>query len=212
MTNDTGAVPMNPLVREPVVLASASATRRQLLAEAGLCVIVDGAAIDEEEIKAAFRAEGAAASVCAEALAEAKAMRVSSRRPGMLVIGADQILDCDGDWFDKPRDPGAARTQLMALRGRRHGLLTAAAVAKNGALIWHASDRASLTMRRFSDAFLETYLEASGEDILSSVGAYRLEGLGAQLFERVEGDFFTILGLPLLPLLDFLRSHGVLAT
>jgi septum formation protein len=195
---------------EPLVLASGSATRARLLADAGLPILVDPAAVDEEEVRASFQAEGRDAAACAAALAEAKAMRVSARHAGALVLGADQILDFAGRWLEKPRDLEAARAQLTLLRGKRHTLITAAAIARNGALLWHTVDRAQLTMRSFSDAFLDDYIAALGEALLDSVGAYQLEGLGAQLFERVEGDFFTILGLPLLPLLDFLRGHGAL--
>ncbi len=195
---------------DPLVLASSSATRARLLADAGLPILVDPAAVDEEEIRASFLAEGREAAACAAALAEAKAMRVATRHVGALVVGADQILECGGRWLEKPRDLEAARAQLRLLRGKRHALITAAAVVRNGALVWHTIDRAHLTMRAFSDGFLDDYVATAGDELLESVGAYRLEGLGAQLFERVEGDFFTILGLPLLPLLDFLRGDGVL--
>jgi len=195
---------------EPLVLASSSATRARLLADAGLAILVDPAAVDEEEIRAAFLAEGRDAAACAAALAEAKATRVSARHGGALVLGADQILDCGGRWLEKPRDIDAAGAQLRLLRGKRHTLITAAAVVRNSAVIWRTIDRAHMTMRAFSDGFLEQYVGAVGAELLDSVGAYRLEGMGAQLFERIEGDFFTILGLPLLPLLDFLRGHGAL--
>ena len=197
-------------LREPLILASASGTRARILADAGLPVVADPAAVDEEEIRAAFHAEGRDAAACATALAESKAIRVSERHTGALVLGADQILECAGRWFDKPADGAAARAQLQALRGRRHTLVSAAAVVRNGSVLWHTSDRAHLAMRGLGDEFLDAYIAAAGADLLGSVGAYRLEGLGAQLFERVEGDFFTILGLPLLPLLDFLRGHGAL--
>lgn len=201
---------MSLSLREPLVLASGSATRARLLADVGLPILVDPAAVDEEEIRTSFLAEGRDAAACAAALAEAKARRVSERHMGALVLGADQILDCGGRWLEKPRDIEAARAQLTLLRGKRHGLITAAAVVRNGALVWHTIDRAHLTMRLFTDGFLDDYLGAAGAELLESVGAYRLEGLGAQLFERVEGDFFTILGLPLLALLDFLRGSGAL--
>lgn len=197
--------------RAALVLASGSATRARLLAEAGVAVTVDPAAVDEEEIKSSFHAEGRSADECAEALADAKARRISIRHPDALVIGADQMLDCAGTWFEKPRDTAAARAQLKSLRGKRHSLISAVCVAQNGARVWHAVDRAELAMRDFSDAFLNSYMAAAGADVTGSVGAYRLEGLGAQLFERVDGDFFTILGLPLLPLLEFLRDRGALA-
>jgi septum formation protein len=180
-----------------------------MLEAAGLEVVVEPAAVDEAEIKAAFRAEGRDAAACATALAEAKAGHVARRHPGRLVIGADQMLDCNGVWFDKPEDAAHARAHLQALRGRTHVLVSAVCVARDGAVLWHATDRATLRMRPFGDDFLDRYLDATGEDVLHSVGVYQLEGLGAQLFSHVEGDYFTILGLPLLKLLDFLRGHGV---
>lgn len=195
---------------EAVILASGSATRLTLLRQAGLTVDAIAPSVDEQEMKAAFQAEKAPAEACAEALAELKAVRISQRHPGALVIGADQMLDCNGVWFDKPADEDHARAHLQALRGKAHRLVTAAVVARNGSRIWHTIDTAKLTMRPFSDAFLDDYLRRTGPAVLGSVGAYHLEGLGAQLFARVEGDFFTILGLPLLPLLGFLRDHGVL--
>ncbi|HTZ79714.1 MAG TPA: nucleoside triphosphate pyrophosphatase [Stellaceae bacterium] len=195
----------------PIYLASGSPTRKRLLEAAGIPVVVEPAAVDEGEIKAAFQAERRSAEDCATALAEAKAMRVSLRHPDALVIGADQMLDCNGVWFDKPRDLAHARAHLMALRGKRHRLISAVAVLRAGAVLWHAIDQAELAMRPFSDDFLHRYLAAAGGAALHSVGAYQLEGLGAQLFTFVDGDYFTILGLPLLPLLDFLRGHGALA-
>lgn len=194
-----------------VVLASGSRTRAEMLERAGVRVTLAPAAVDEEEIKLAARAEGAPVEDVAEALAELKAQRVTRKHPGALVIGADQMLECEGRWFDKPADRAAARTQLQDLRGRTHRLVSCAVVIRDGERLWHHVDRARLTMRPFSDAFLESYLNAAGDDVLGSVGAYHLEGLGAQLFHRVDGDFFTILGLPLLPLLGFLRVHGVIA-
>ncbi|MBB3263013.1 septum formation protein [Azospirillum sp. OGB3] len=200
----SGAVPI-------VVLASGSRTRAEMLERAGVRVSLAPAAVDEEEIKLAARAEGAPVEDVAEALAELKAQRVTRKHPGALVIGADQMLECEGRWFDKPADREAARAQLQDLRGKTHRLVSCAVVIRDGERLWHHVDRARLTMRPFSDAFLESYLNAAGDDVLGSVGAYHLEGLGAQLFHRVDGDFFTILGLPLLPLLGFLRVHGVIA-
>ena len=194
-----------------VVLASGSRTRAEMLERAGVRVTLAPAAVDEEEIKLAARAEGAPVEDVAEALAEMKAQRVTRKHPGALVIGADQMLDCEGRWFDKPGDRTAARAQLQELRGRTHRLVSCAVVIRDGERLWHHVDRARLTMRPFSDAFLDSYLNAAGDEVLQSVGAYHLEGLGAQLFHRVDGDFFTILGLPLLPLLGFLRVHGVIA-
>jgi septum formation protein len=200
---------MTVLSRRAVVLASASVARARLLEAAGLEVVRDPAGIDEAAVKASFREEGLDAASCATALAETKAVRVSVRHGEALVIGADQILVHDEHWLDKPHDKAEARDQLACLRGARHELVTAVAVAQNGAAIWREVDRAFLYMRAFSDEFLSAYLAAVGDEVLAWVGAYQLEGLGAQLFARVEGDYFTILGLPLLPLLEFLRSHGM---
>jgi septum formation protein len=193
-----------------LVLASGSATRAALLRAAGLAVLVDPAAVDEDEAKGALRGSGAGPSAAAEALAELKAQRVSRRRPGTLVLGCDQLLECEGAWFDKPADRAAARRQLLALRGRTHRLHSAAVAVRDGGRVWQHVATAALTMRPFGEAFLDSYLERAGDAVLGSVGAYQLEGLGAQLFTRVEGDWFTVLGLPLLPLLGFLRDHRVL--
>lgn len=195
-----------------VILASGSRTRQQMLAAAGLDVMIEPPYVDESEVKAALKAEGATAGDCAETLAELKAIRVSRRSPEALVIGADQMLDCDGTWFDKPADLDAARQTLLALRGKTHRLVTGAVVAHQGRRIWHTVETADLTMRPFSEAFLDAYMKMVGERALDSVGAYQLEGPGAQLFSRLRGDHFTILGLPLLSLLDFLRSWNVVRT
>lgn len=195
-----------------VVLASESRARVALLRRGGMACRAEPAGIDEDEIKRALRHEGAKAAEAAETLAELKAIKVSYRHAGALIIGADQILECAGEWFDKPADLDQARTHLLALRGKAHELATAVAVARDGARLWHHVARARLHMRAFSDAFLDLYLAEVGRAACDSVGAYQLEGLGAQLFSRVEGDYFAILGLPLLPLLDFLRNHGVVPT
>ena len=195
-----------------IVLASASQARLALLQGAGVDVIADPAAIDETEIKQALRAEGADIAEAAEALAELKAQRISTRHPGQLVLGADQMLVCDGEWLDKPEDLDAARRQLSMLRGKTHELISASVAVRDRNRVWHGVDRARLTMRPFSDAFLADYLGTVGDATLRSVGGYQLEGLGAQLFTRVDGDYFTILGLPLLPVLAYLRGAGLLAT
>ena len=212
MSQAAGAQVLAPqgVQSEALVLASASSSRRQLLAAAGVPVEVEAPRIDEEGVKDTLRAEGASAEQAAETLAELKAQRISSRRPEALVVGADQMLECGGAWFDKPPDRAHAAGHLRALSGREHRLVCAVCVVRGGARIWHHLDQARLVMRPLSDNFIEAYLDAAGESVLSTVGAYRLEGLGAQLFSRVEGDHFTILGLPLLPLLGFLRDRGVL--
>ena len=197
---------------DQLILASASPTRAALLATAGVEVRVEPAAVDEEAVKQTYRAKGHAAVECALALAEAKARRVAGRHDRAFVIGADQILVCDGLWFDKPSDLGAARAQLKALRGRTHELATAVCVVQNRTRIWHTVKQPHLTMREFSDLFLEDYLAVEEAAVLGTVGAYRLEGRGVQLFERIEGDYFAILGLPLLELLGFLRECDQLAS
>jgi septum formation protein len=196
---------------ERLILASASYARARLLRCSGVDFAVEPAQIDETSLKRRFRAVDRSASDCALALAEAKARWVSARHPRALVIGADQILVCGSEWFDKPEDLGAARGQLRALRGRTHVLETAVCAVRADERQWRVADAPRLTMREFGDAFLDDYLAAEGEAVLGSVGAYRLEGRGVQLFERIEGDFFSILGLPLVPLLAFLREQGQLA-
>jgi septum formation protein len=193
---------------EGLILASASPARARLLAMAGLDVVIAPAVVDEAGIKQRFRTEGRNAAECALALAEAKALETDGRQDGGFVIGADQLLVCEGLWFDKPWDLAAARAQLRALRGRAHELVTSVCVVKNRMRVWHTESCARLFMRQFSDAFLDDYLEAEGTAVLGSVGAYRLEGRGVQLFSHVDGDYFAILGLPLMELLGFLRDRG----
>ncbi|MGA3399078.1 MAG: Maf family protein [Acetobacteraceae bacterium] len=191
-----------------MILASASTARRAVLAGAGLRFTARPAAIDEAAIKDAARSEGLDATAAALRLADAKAAWVARQEPQALVVGADQILVCDGAWYDKPEDLAAARRQLLALRGRTHALATAVACRTGDKLLWQHTALPRLTMRAFSEPFLDAYLAAEGDRVLGSVGAYRLEGPGVQLFARVEGDHATILGLPLLPLLVFLRDAG----
>ena len=193
-----------------LVLASASATRHALLDAAGLRFEAIASAVDEAAIKESAQAEGMPPHDAALLLADAKAMRIARRDPDALVIGADQLLVCAGRWYDKPPDIAAARAQLSALRGHRHDLVTACVCWRHGARIWQAVATPRLTMRDFSDGFLDEYLTAEGDRVTGSVGAYRLEGLGAHLFACIEGEHAAILGLPLLALLGFLRQHGVL--
>ncbi len=193
-----------------LVLASASASRRALLEHAGLRFSAHAAAVDEATAKQAARASGASAAGVALLLAEMKARRIARGESDALVIGCDQMLVCGEQWFDKPSDQAEARAHLCALRGRTHELVTAVLCLRGGQRIWHHVARPRLTMRDFGDAFLDAYLEAEGEAVTTTVGAYRLEGLGVHLFDAVEGEYAAILGLPLLPLLGFLRQHGVL--
>lgn len=193
-----------------VILASTSSARRALLTAAGVPFVAQSPGVDEEAAKASLAAEGLTPRDMADALAELKALRVSNRKPG-LVIGADQTLDLDGVTLDKAPTVEAARTRLLSLRGRSHKLHSAVVVASGGQPIWREVVTARLTMRPFSDAFLDDYMARAGEALTGAAGAYYLEDLGAQLFEKIEGDYFAILGLPLTGLLDLLRRYGVLA-
>jgi septum formation protein len=181
-----------------------------MLAAAGVRFETVPAGVDEDEIKRALCTEEATPMAVAETLAELKAQQVSTRRPGAIVVGSDQVLDCNGVLFDKPADRDHARGHLAALRGHTHRLHASVCAVRDGAYLWHANDSAELTMRALSDDYIDAYLDAVGDDAMLSVGAYQLEGRGGQLFSRVSGDFFTILGMPLLPLLGFLRDHGAL--
>lgn len=194
-----------------LILASKSAARASILRGCGLEFEQIVAGVDEDAIKAGLRAEGASTLKQAELLAETKAIKVSRSQRG-IVLGADQMLDLDGEAFDKPADLQAAREQLSRLRGRTHILQTALVACVEGAPVWRHVSQPSLTMRNFSEAFMETYVDIEGEELLATVGGYKLEGRGAQLFERVEGDFFSILGLPLLPLLGWLRDRNAITT
>jgi nucleoside triphosphate pyrophosphatase len=198
------------LMPEKLILASASTARAAILQAAGVEFSVETASVDETAIKREHQATGRDAETCATALAEAKARTVAMRHPEALVLGADQLLVADGEWFDKPVDLGAAAAQLRRLRGRDHVLVTAACVFRGEELLWRAIAMPTLTMRRFGEAFLAGYIAAEGHAVLGSVGAYRIEGRGAQLFARIEGDRFAILGLPLVELLQFLRERGLL--
>jgi septum formation protein len=192
----------------PLLLASTSATRRTMLEAAGIPVEAMPPGIDERRVEAG---EGANPEILAARLARAKALAVSERHPGRLVVGADQTLSCGGDLFHKPKDLAAARRQLRLLAGRTHRLHSAAALARGGRIVGAVRASAKMTMRPLTGAFISRYVAALGADVTCSVGGYRLEGLGVTLFEKVEGDHFTILGLPLLGLLRLLRREGSLA-
>jgi septum formation protein len=194
-----------------LVLASMSPTRRAMLGAAGASFVAVAPRVDEEAAKASFRAQGLGARDLADALAELKAMRVSASRPGDIVLGCDQTLELDdGTMLDKPGNDVAG--QLRLLSGRTHRLFSAVVAVENGQPVWRHVDNAKLTMRTLSDCFIEDYAAREGEYVSGCVGGYRIEALGAQLFAKIEGSHFTILGLPLLPLLDWLRARGVLAS
>jgi len=199
-----------------LILASGSAIRRQILDGAGLEYEVIIRPVDEAAIKEAMLAEGSRLRDIADALAEAKAMRVSRQEEG-LVVGADQIMVManeagEDELFDKPKNIEDARARLLSMRGKKHELIGAVVICENGAPVWRHICRTKLWVRSFSDAFLDWYIETEGEALTKSVGAYRFEGPGAQLFEKVEGGFFGILGLDLLPVLDYLRTRGVITS
>ncbi len=196
-------------MKPDIILASGSASRRTLLEGAGIEADIQVARIDEEAAKQSFRASQMPIRDQAMQLAEMKAMKVSRERAG-LVIGADQMLALNGRAFDKPDNLQAARAHLEALSGKTHTLETAIVVCEAGQPVWRHLARPRLGMRDLSSDFISAYIDMCGEDLLGTVGAYKLEGMGAQLFNKIEGDYFSILGLPLLPLLDYLRTRGVL--
>jgi septum formation protein len=193
-----------------IVLASTSASRRKLLSQTGIYFDTAKPPVDEAPIKAKLKEGGASAADVAEALAESKANSVAEILPGHYVIGADQMLESGGVWFDKPASRDEARTHLQTLRGKTHQLITAAVIAHEGRVIWRHTEMAQMTMRDFSDDFLEQYLDKAGEGLTRSVGAYEVEGVGVQLFATIEGDYYSILGLPVVPLLIALREAGAL--
>lgn len=192
-------------------LASASPARAAMLRAAGLHIHAEPSGVDEEAVKADALQEGEKPADLAIILAQMKARAVSLRYDRVPVIGADQILVFNGEIYDKPSNEQRLRAHLKTLRGGQHQLISAVAVMQQGHLFWAWNETAHLTMRPFSDAFLEDYIARDGPACVSCVGGYRLEGLGVQLFDRIEGDYFTILGLPLLPLLGYLRQAELLA-
>lgn len=199
-----------PSERTELVLASASAVRTRLLSSAGVPHRVKSADIDEGAVRDAMLAEDASHASIAEALAELKAQKIARDHPGAFVLGADQVLTCEGRLFEKPVGLEGVRAHLKALMGKEHRLLTAACIVLGEHVIWHQLSQPMLQMRTLSDCFIDEYVETVGEAACYSVGAYELEGWGAQLFSSIEGDFFDILGLPMLPLLEFLRENQVI--
>jgi septum formation protein len=196
-----------------LVLASQSTGRRRLLQAAGIEHDADMHDLDEEAAKARLVAQGVPASALAQALAEQKAVGVSARRPGELVLGCDQTLSLDdGTRFDKAGSLRELRQQLLSLSGHTHSLFSAMAIAEGGRTVWRHLSVSRLTMRTLSPDFIDAYLDAEGEALLGCVGGYRVEGRGVQLFERIEGSHYAIIGLPLIPLLDYLRQRGLLAS
>ncbi|MGI6246175.1 MAG: Maf family protein [Pseudochelatococcus sp.] len=196
---------------QPLILASTSRTRRNLVEAAGIVVETRQPGVDERAIEEPFAASGAPIEDLAALLAREKALAVSRREPGRLVLGADQTLECEGRQFHKPADAVRARAQLAALSGKTHHLHSAAVLAQDGEAVFEVISTADLDVRPLGDAFIDRYIETVGDAVLSSVGGYQIEGIGVQLFSRVNGDHFTILGLPLLPILTFLREQGCLA-
>lgn len=193
-----------------IILASGSSIRAQMLREAGVEFDIHVPRVDEETILNSLLAEGAKPADIADTLAEYKARRIADKSPSAIVIAADQVLACNGQIFSKPRDLKEAREHLQTLKGQGHQLLSAVVIYEEAKPVWRHVGRAQLVMRDFSDAFLDDYLAKAGEDILNCVGCYQLESHGVTLFNRVQGDYFTILGLPLLEVLAFLRTRGAL--
>jgi septum formation protein len=193
-----------------LILASTSKVRRRLLEAAGVTIETVPPRVDEETVRLALEAEGAGPRDVADALAEMKARRIGEKRPEALVLGCDQVLDLDGTVLGKPPSRDAARAQLLALRGKQHRLLSAAVAYENGAPVWRHVGVVRLTVRPFSDAFLDAYLERNWPAVSDSAGAYHLEGEGVRLMSRVDGDYFSVLGLPLVELLSWLTLRGTL--
>lgn len=199
-------------LKKPLVLASSSTSRAAILKSAGLAFTAIPARIDETALIESLQAEGAKPRDIADALAEAKTLKVAANVPApALVIGADQLLVCEGRIFEKPRDRAEAVSHLTFLQGKTHELVGGVCGATAGAVIWRHVSVARLTLRTMDAAAIEDYLDAAGPDVLNSVGCYHLEGLGVHLMSRIDGDYYSILGLPILPVLDFLRTQGALA-
>jgi septum formation protein len=197
---------------EPLVLASKSAPRRALLEAAGIPLGIDPADIDERAAEAASPAEAATPEGAALLLARAKAFETAKRNPGRVVLGADQTLALGSERFSKPKSREAARAQLRKFSGKTHALHSGIAVVRDANVLFETVSSAHLTMHDFSDPFLDAYLDEAGERVMQSVGAYQLESVGVNLFAKIEGDHFTILGMPLMPLLGYFRSSGMMVS
>ena len=197
-----------------IILASGSRARRDMLAASGIAFTVELASVDEEAVRAALFDSDEPGAVdpadVAEILAAAKAESVSRLHPDAFVIGGDQVLAFEGATLSKPRDVMAARQQLSSFRGKTHALHSAVALTRGGEMVWSMVDTAEMHVRDFSDAFLDDYMRRAGRSVLDSVGAYLMEGLGIQLFDRIDGDYFTVLGMPLMPLLAELRARKII--
>ncbi len=194
----------------PIILASGSSIRAQLLENAGVPFTVQTARVDEETAKRALLAEDASPRDIADTLAEMKARKVSDKTPGAMVLGCDQVLDFDGRLLSKPETPADALAQLRAMRGKRHMLLSAAVIYQDGEPIWRHVGQVRLRMRMSSDAYLRDYVDRNWDSIRHAVGAYKLEEEGVRLFATIDGDYFNVLGMPLLELLNFLAVKGVI--
>jgi len=197
-------------MKKRIVLASQSMARQNMLRQAGVEFEVKPARIDEEAIIKSLLTDGATTNDIVDALAEYKALRVAGSNPDGLIIGSDQILVCEKKIYSKAQNMEQAKTTLKELRGKSHQLLSAAVIFEDGKPVWRTVSRAQLFMRNYSDEYLDDYLEYCGSDILSSVGCYFLEDKGVNLFSRIQGDYFTVLGFPLLDVLEFLRNRGVI--
>lgn len=195
-----------------IILASGSAIRQRLLSDAGVSFSVSTSAVDEPAIMAGLLAEKARPRDVVDILAEMKGLRIARKNLDSIVISADQVLVCNGEMYNKPDTLQDAAQQLRALRGQGHQLLSAVVIFEEGKPVWRFIGRAQLVMRDFSDDFLADYLACMGDELLTTVGCYKLESVGVQLFSQVQGDYFTILGLPLIEVLGFLRTRGVLTT
>lgn len=193
-----------------IILASGSTARGEILRNAGLDFDVVPAAVDEDSVKNKMKLGGCTVAETAQALADLKARTVSELHTAAMVIGADQMLACNSTWFDKPKNLDGARRQLIELRGQKHELSSSVSVAQNGEVVFRHSVNSRLTMRYFSETFLDSYLQLEADNVCKSVGGYRIEGAGIQLFSSVTGSYFDILGLPLLPLLAFLRAKEII--